>query len=505
MAKISLLIPVYNVEKYLRDCMECVINQTESNIEIICVEDCSTDASMEILKEYQEKDSRIKIISHKQNMGLCKARKDAVAEASGEYIMFLDSDDYLEKDACEELYQSIGNLQVDVLQFGTYLEYVDNVSEDMASWVENFMMPSEDKIEKEKLLRSCFIDGKINCNLVNKIWKTECCKKAYENIDDGHYVSGEDRYASFLLLYFAESAAGIKNKYYHYRLGVGVTGGEVLDMERFEKRCQGSIITKKIGEFLHKEGKEKKFQEEYEAFGNDILWDCVDCWYNKLPKNEKKYGYHILLKNWKPWEITGALARVYFEKQAELVKSVGIEGEKVAVYYRYAGYTKMNDVIKKYIEMSKEVDESVLLLTDEDAPYTGEQYLECDIKYLPAATTSNWDKYKIRSERIYDIICDEKIKKIYYLSPTSHVAYLDKLLMESMGVNCQICMDEYVVDCRTKDIERKRLELEEIKKELEQKETELEMVRQKYDVTLNGMCHRGVAKMKQMINRFGGV
>lgn len=72
MPKISILIPVYNVEKYLRECLESAINQTEKDIEIICVDDASEDSSLKILQEYANRDRRIKLIKHAENMGLCK-------------------------------------------------------------------------------------------------------------------------------------------------------------------------------------------------------------------------------------------------------------------------------------------------------------------------------------------------------------------------------------------------------------------------------------------------
>ena len=73
-------------------------------------------------------------------------------------------------------------------------------------------------------LSACFVEHKFNCNLVNKIWKTELCKEGFAKLLDGKYVSAEDRYALFILSYYAKHVGIIKEKFYHYRLGVGVTG-----------------------------------------------------------------------------------------------------------------------------------------------------------------------------------------------------------------------------------------------------------------------------------------
>ena len=94
MAKVSVIVPVYNTEKYLEKCLDSILAQTLQDIEIICVNDGSKDCSREILEKYHDRDARIRIID-KENGGLVSARKAGVAEAFGEYIGFVDSDDWI--------------------------------------------------------------------------------------------------------------------------------------------------------------------------------------------------------------------------------------------------------------------------------------------------------------------------------------------------------------------------------------------------------------------------
>lgn len=103
MAKISIIVPVYNSEKYLHRCLTSAVNQTLENIEIICINDGSTDGSLNILKEFAANDTRIKIIT-KQNSGVAKARNMGLSIATGIYIGFIDSDDYVDNNYFEELY-----------------------------------------------------------------------------------------------------------------------------------------------------------------------------------------------------------------------------------------------------------------------------------------------------------------------------------------------------------------------------------------------------------------
>ncbi|MBQ3367611.1 glycosyltransferase family 2 protein [bacterium] len=115
--KISIIIPVYNVEIYLRECLDSCVNQTLEDIEIICVDDCSTDNSYEILEEYQQKDSRIKIFKQERNNKQGAARNKGLEVATGEYIWFVDSDDYIDTKACQILYNAIKEFGVDMLCF----------------------------------------------------------------------------------------------------------------------------------------------------------------------------------------------------------------------------------------------------------------------------------------------------------------------------------------------------------------------------------------------------
>ena len=113
MVKISVIVPVYNVENYLKKCIDSIINQTFQDIEIICVNDGSTDNSRKILEEYKNKDSRIKIID-KENGGLSSARNAGIKTAEGEFLSFIDSDDWIDKTMLEKLYKNITGLNSDI-------------------------------------------------------------------------------------------------------------------------------------------------------------------------------------------------------------------------------------------------------------------------------------------------------------------------------------------------------------------------------------------------------
>ncbi len=455
MPKISILIPIYNVASYLEECLDSIVNQTEKNIEIICVEDGSTDNSLQILEKYASTDRRIQIIRHSDNLGLTRTRKDAVDIATGKFCMFVDSDDFLSLDACERLYSEIVQRNVDVLQFNTEVIPNENTSDSMVKWVTNFMKPSVEKVSAENLVNACFLEHKFNCNLWNKIWKTSICKEAYSHIKDGYFVSAEDRYATFVMTFFSKTYAGISDVYYHYRLGVGITGGTKLNLFQFESRCTAASIVNNIREFLQKENRFQDFQEAFFSFREDILEDCVDCWYNKLPETEFYLGYHLLLKYWGEEAVIGVIGKKYFEEQQVIYqKAQSSKRKNIAIYYRYIGYETMNPIINKYLDFFKQESANIIFITDFDAPEHSGEYMNCPLFHIYSATEANWMYYKNRCHDILQILSRELIDEVYYLSPTSHIVKLDELTITSLNKKCIVCMDEFILDRVNKQQEK---------------------------------------------------
>ena len=171
MEKVTVIIPIYNVEKYVRQAIESAINQTYQNIEIILVDDGSTDSSRTICDEYKLKDNRIKVV-HKKNGGLSDARNAGLENSTGEYLMFLDSDDFLEIDAVENMYKEISQKDADYV-IGNYI----NATEEGQKWEK----PVFD-LEKYKPFKLNINDYKnsffiMNSSVCNKIFRKKFIEK----------------------------------------------------------------------------------------------------------------------------------------------------------------------------------------------------------------------------------------------------------------------------------------------------------------------------------------
>ena len=172
--KVSIVIAIYNSEQYLRRCLESVVGQTLADIEIICVDDGSTDDSITIMEEYVKKDLRIRTIIHNHNQGIAMTRKSGVMVAQGQYIMFLDGDDELLLNACEVAYETIEKEKTDAVGFG--VKTIDNSGCNMQ--IDFSAAEYVNRWEDHNLLH-LWLKGKLkNWEIWNKIYRADLCKAA---------------------------------------------------------------------------------------------------------------------------------------------------------------------------------------------------------------------------------------------------------------------------------------------------------------------------------------
>ena len=206
---LSVIIPVYNVAKFLPECLNSVINQTYKNLEIILVNDGSTDNSGKICDEYALKDDRIKVI-HKKNGGLSDARNTGLKSCNGTLIAFLDSDDYLAKDFYEKLITSIETDNSDIAIGETYYVYPDEIKTN--GWVNYYNFKSNKKIISSIKDKSNLIYA---CACWNKVYKSELIKNNKLQFPYGLYM--EDLPFTFASTIYASKISLVKNAILYYR------------------------------------------------------------------------------------------------------------------------------------------------------------------------------------------------------------------------------------------------------------------------------------------------
>lgn len=211
MPAISVIVPVYNVEKYLKECLEALINQTFEDIEIVAVDDASTDNSYKILQEYTKKDNRIKVFKHLKNQGLSATRNTALVNSTGHFIMNCDADDIFSLDMCEKMYNAIKKHNVEIAICGIDCLYETPVAETIKESDKNYYSIKKSGVKKvdDNLILS------INASFCSKIVSSDLIKKAQIKFPEG--LRYEDAYFHFIIFSYVDKVCFIPENLYKYR------------------------------------------------------------------------------------------------------------------------------------------------------------------------------------------------------------------------------------------------------------------------------------------------
>ena len=203
---ISIIVPVYNVEKYIRRCVDSLINQTYRNLEIILVDDGSPDNSGAICDEYAKLDSRIKVI-HKENGGVSSARNVGLDNASGEYIVFLDSDDYMDVDSYSVMYTGLIDKKADIAVVGLSQERVDGI------FVPKYNVDVTEVLDKAQTIAEMLKQVKYTCSLCDKLFSS---KLIGDTRFDETISHNEDLLFVYQLMKNSEKAVYTSKPMYYY-------------------------------------------------------------------------------------------------------------------------------------------------------------------------------------------------------------------------------------------------------------------------------------------------
>lgn len=248
MANVSVIIAAYNVELYIDRCLDSVVQQTLKDIEIIVVNDGSTDKTLEKLLIYANKDNRIKIVD-KKNEGLIEARKSGLEVSSGEFLMFVDADDWLDIRACEKLYKKAMELDLDILCYGLYHAFDDRLE------IKNIY---DFKLARGEEYLNLVLLNKARANIVLQLLKREFLIR--NNIIFPSDITYAEDLAITVTLACNEPIVGTLNEplYYYYQRENSVTNkvsNKVFDVE---------LAINSIRKELDQKGYMEKYYYEFE-------------------------------------------------------------------------------------------------------------------------------------------------------------------------------------------------------------------------------------------------
>lgn len=258
---ISIIVPIFNVKEYLIQCIDSLIMQSYKNIEIILVDDGSTDGSSQICDEYAKRDKRV-VVLHKENEGLVRARKDGLKIARGEYIGYVDGDDWIECDMYENMITQMQLYNADVVMCGRY-EDTGKVSKEVYHRFE------EGYYDKSRLLKEIyprmivgedFFEWNMFPGVWDKLFKKDLLMQFQMQVEDSLRM-GEDAACTYPLMLNVQSCYIIHKCLYHYRQTVKSMVKQI--QEHTEERCQFKLLYRSVL---------KKLEQDIEIFDLREQW-----------------------------------------------------------------------------------------------------------------------------------------------------------------------------------------------------------------------------------------
>lgn len=285
-AKISVIVPVYNVEKYLDICMESILNQTLNSIEIIIVDDGSTDKSGKIVDFYAEKDSRIKVI-HQENQGVSVARNQGLLAAKGEYIAFIDPDDWVENNMFEKLYCEAIQNDCDVIVSCFFREDINNNKR-----TKTFHPFQSNKLLLRDDIRNEICSELLMNDLFTAVWDKIYRRSFLEKYKIRMYhdvVFREDYFFNMDVFNFAERVKYLPIPFYHYRYTPNGASRKYyrnlfqFDIKLYNKKREYSI----------------KWFADNKKYLNKVSYDFLMDVYNNIIRVHNKNNIDGIKSKWK--------------------------------------------------------------------------------------------------------------------------------------------------------------------------------------------------------------
>jgi len=341
MKKVSVIVPIYNVAQYLEECLDSLLKQDFHNIEIICVNDGSTDDSAKILKKYSELDERIKVVTQ-ENQGLSGARNTGIAAATGDYLLFLDGDDMLEPNTVSVLVHNAVETKAEIVSFDARILYMDGEPTDPAKKIDNYYQrPISYGLHEGKELLVRLVRNRDYCDsacllLISKQWLQEANMSFYRGI------LHEDCLFWVQCMIKAPHVMHINERFYIYR----VRANSIMNSGMGAANVYGKLVCyKHFVEMLENEDLTREQERALRKFTRVVYWSISNIAL-KMPFEERKklasYPLDMFMKNlldnidydWNSYEDYYDLRKAIIQAKQIEIYGAGVWGKRILALCR---------------------------------------------------------------------------------------------------------------------------------------------------------------------------
>ncbi|MBS0643961.1 MAG: glycosyltransferase [Proteobacteria bacterium] len=446
----SIVIPVYNVERYIGDCLKSLVRQGLQDVEIICVDDGSTDGTSLILSDYASRYENIKIIRHERNRSALQARKTGVMAATGHYILFVDGDDMLAPNGLVILHDLVQKSAADIIQFS-----VDVISEGPQhdrKAITDFIGDFEGRIAGDEILSACFDRREYSFTMWNKAYRSEVCKKAFRDIVDTYLNLAEDALSFFFIAFHAQSFISVKtDPVYLYRWGSGITSSGYDNLARFAHLCAQATVPDLIEKFLARRNASPADFAACRRLEDYLLQGCISVWLNELPEAAGARAFDLLIDAWGADRVLTVLAKQYDEYDLIGRRALGAGAltsqdrsvKRIGVHYIRIRNGGVERVISLLIPIWIHQGYEVVLITDEEPSLDDYAVPECTTRVvIPPTHNAGLNNRADRVAALRAAVAEHQIDALVHCSGSSPYLTLDLLSVKTLGIPVVVSLHE---------------------------------------------------------------
>lgn len=322
---VSVVIPAYCSSTYLDECLTSIEGQSFSDVEIIVVDDASPDDTSSVIRCHAGRDHRIEPLFLNENSGTLAARKAGVLASTGDYVLLVDQDDELDRDAIRKLVEYAAAHPADIYHFSAKVLATGDAAAGAREGMEGFLTPPARRIEGPDILRTQLLEsGGFDWHVHHKMFGGDFARRCYSLASDERLVLSDDIYMSFILCSQARSYEAFPNApWYIYHLGRGETYGRALDLETYGRlaAADGKALLLARG-YVESSASPARddWGDRLDNLRDRLVFHAMNEWMDSLPDDLKDGGCDIALEHLPADAVCGELYRFVRDKAYALLQ-----------------------------------------------------------------------------------------------------------------------------------------------------------------------------------------
>ena len=454
-AKVAIIVPVYNDEKYIHVCLESILAQTAGYWEAVFVDDASTDDSVKIIEGYADKDARIRLLRSEKNGSAWAARARGILNisASVQYILFADADDTLQPQTVERAYEEMVKDPVDILHFGTNVQFNEGVDKKTAENYTKYLQPPVCALAGREVFDS-FVDRSFEGHLWNKMFDAKLLQEVIGRIGAEHMLpKAQDKALYWAICWSKRNLRyrGIADKLYNYNYGFGVEGSSAeISLDEYKQYLCQAWTEDLIAQIMRGEPEVARYAAVLEKSRYNLLRHSVRN-LKRLARKDRAAGIDMAMTYWNdtldPARFVCAFAEFTWDdfmgaaeilKRSVLNKTIktGRDFKTIGTYYHRMDNGGIQRVIAQIMDIWHGLGYRIVLFTDSDPSendYDIPNYVK-RVKIARPASKCKASNYAERGMSMARLIKENNVDCMVYHAYFSDVLLYDTAVCKSLDV-----------------------------------------------------------------------